>query len=63
MRTGCFFLYKGYIVSLVHSAKTNHVENVKCVTEQVQLDCPSETDTLQINFPRDREGYGESETM
>ena len=27
----------------------------------VQLDRSSETDTLKINFPRDQEGYGESE--
>ena len=27
------------------------------LTKYVQLDWPSETETLKINFPQDREGY------
>ena len=31
-------------------------------TYSIQLDLPSETDTLIINLPHDREGYDESKT-
>ena len=30
-------------------------------SDSVQLDWPSETDTLKINLPRDREGYNRFE--